>query len=587
MLLTESILALAAVFVAVISPSVGSCWFERLERRFTQLARQRMLSVAAVGLLALALRAALLPILPIPKALVQDEFSYLLAADAFSHGRLTNPTHPLWVHFETFATIQQPTYASKYPPAQGLMLALGQVLTGEPFWGVWLSLGLMAAAICWMLQAWLSPEWALFGGLLAVMRIGTFSYWANSYWGGTVAAIGGALVFGALPRIKQEIRVRHALLFAAGLAILANSRPYEGLGCALMAMLNLLLWICSRNLNHLRRVAAPLFVPLALAFLAGASALAGYCWRVTGSPLRMPYKVYQETYDPTPYFVWQTPRPLPVYRHAELESWELGRAAQFAKFRTISGFGTILLSKALVFWFFYMGPLFTVVILLMIAISSANLTWRELDPRTSFLLISALVSLMGLSLEVPSLPHYAAPITCLIYALLLRAMDYIRASWHSRGKPTGQSAVRWLSAAALAVFLLRVALPSHLPQYGSIQLASWYTGQQQASEHEHIASELKQHPGSHLVLLHYSPRHDASNEWVYNQADIDRSRIVWARDMGAEQNKELLRYYRDRCVWLRDADDASPKLSPYHRRASGEVIVGAGQTRDPGEHLCR
>ena len=135
--------------------------------------------------------------------MMHDEFSYLLATDTFAYGRLTNPTHQLSIHFESMHIIHRPTYASKYSLGQGFTQAAGQVLTGYPIVGVWLSTSLACSALCCMLMAWMPSRWALIGGNLAILHPTPFE-WRQTYWSVSVAMLDDPLLLGATRRIFEK-----------------------------------------------------------------------------------------------------------------------------------------------------------------------------------------------------------------------------------------------------------------------------------------------------------------------------------------------------------------------------------------------
>lgn len=543
-------LALLILFtiIALISPKYK--FLRKIEVSFNHIARQRKKAIFLVGLTAFLSTALVSYVFYWPTPTIQDEFAYLFAADTFAQGRLTNPTHPMWIHFETFHILQQPTYAAKYPPGQGLILAVGQILTGYPVVGLWLSIALACAVVCWMLQAWLPPRWALLGALLMMLRLALFSYWGQSYWGGAVAVIGGALVFGAMRRILKKIELSHVLLFGLGLAILANTRPYEGLIVGSIASLFMFVVLIRKKTFSPKVLVQRVILPLAVVLVIVAAMMGYYNWAITGNALYFPYRAYEAAYGSIPNFLWEKPISKVAYNHEEIRKnfQELYFNIYKTHIDSLEHYLTWCYFKLGKLWRFYLDWVFTLPLIALVFLLKNY--WVR------FALFTTLLLLLAMMLVAFNFGHYAAPITCLVYFLVLQSIRKIY-FWKWKKRPLGQVTSWAIPCYCISIIILPIILGSDPFFY--VNPSPWELPRTMPDrwslKRSTLLSALNKEEGKHLIIVRYLPGHNIEYEWVYNEANIDNAKVVWARDMSLDQNCQLMKYFYDRKVWILEVDD--------------------------------
>src|SRR5260370_10714590 len=97
-----------------------------------------------------------------------------------------------------------------------------------------------------------------------------------------------------------------------------------------------------------------------------------------------------------------------------------------------------------------------------------------------------------------------------------------------------------------------------------------------------VLEQLQARGGKHLVLVRYSPSHEFHYGVVFNDADLDRSQVLWAHQLDKASNHALIDHYPDREVWLFNPDETPVMLIPATDRPYiSAAAPGAGRRDDP------
>ncbi|HVU37750.1 MAG TPA: hypothetical protein VHC95_05405 [Opitutales bacterium] len=474
-----------------------------------------------------------------PLPALHDEYGYLFLGETFAQGRLTNPPPPGPPEFyATFHEFITPRYEAKFPPGNGVALALGDWL-GSPIIGIWLVNGLWAVALYWMLRAAAPPGWALAGAVAGMVGYGAMTYWSYSYWGGSVLALGGALAFGGALRLWR--RRGHPLRAAAGAGvgcgIMALTRPLDGFIFALLPAA-LILGRIFRDRPAIGKKLAAFLIPALL----GVGLMLGYNQATTGSPLAFAHRRYDETYLPrVALFVWQKPAPDPPGQPAWLARYEDVFATNMSADPLSARQYWANVEKFAVEQFKFLFPYW---IWPLAALGVLGVFARG-GPARLALLSLLFIAIPLLTVRFYAFPHYIAAWTAPALVLFIQGARRLAAWGHRRNGLPAAGSIALLALALWPMAATGFALSQSYPAWSSFP---WVYDREKLRED--LADRAQATGHKQLALVVYAADHDPHAEWVFNSPDPAAQDVLWLRALGAARVPELARWFPGYDEWL-------------------------------------
>ncbi|MEM7474018.1 MAG: hypothetical protein AAF483_03440 [Planctomycetota bacterium] len=482
---------------------------------------------------------------------VHDEFSNLLAGDTLLKGRIANEAPEFWEPFQTFHVIMEPSYASKYPLAGGAIVALGRLTVGMPIAGNWFVAGLAAVCFAWMLAGATSRLWAFFGGLIVALHPTLQVVWSQNLFAAWWTAAAACLIAGGMLRLRRRASVPDGCWTGVGIGLIALSRPFEGLVFTCCCFLGLWFFMARRGIHErLNRIATagmgaapPMFFCLTL--------IAWQNYSTTGSVLEMPYQVHEARYGVAPVFIFQQP----------IESTATNVPAVFSKFHEGWSLDCFRSRQGWTGWVqgisIAVAQIGGLVGLLGIAILYASMSFLKTRVG-SFALLALAMQVFAAAAVCWIFPHYLVP--AVVWGLFMTVLALRRLAHRFQAS--------------------RVVVPVGIAvQFALLIVAAWaYCAEPKpewAQRRVDLLDALSGMRGKHMVVVNYDESHNVHQEWVYNGADLEQAKIIWAHGSNPEWTRKLLENYgTTRTLWHLnpDADFQLELVSTPKKSASAKSV---------------